>query len=39
MKGWVETRTAADGTKRYDACFWVGSKKKSKTFRKREGCR
>ncbi len=36
MKGWVETRTAADGTKRYDACFWIGSKKKSKTFRKRK---
>jgi hypothetical protein len=33
MKGWVETRTAADGSRRYDACFWIGSKKKSKTFR------
>lgn len=35
MKGWVETRKAADG-KRYDACYWIGSKKKSKTFTKRK---
>jgi integrase len=35
MKGWVITRTAADGSKRYDASWWIGSKKKSKTFRKK----
>jgi integrase len=36
MKGWVITRDAADGTKRYDACWWIGSKKKSKTFTKKK---
>jgi integrase len=37
MKGWIEARTAADGTKRYDACYWIGSnKKKSKTFTKKK---
>ena len=36
MKGWVITRNAADGTKRYDACWWVGTRKKSKTFTKKK---
>ena len=37
MKGWIETRTAADGSRRYDACHWIGTnKKKSKTFTKRK---
>src|SRR5262245_60417951 len=37
MKGWVVTRTAADGTKRYDACYRVGPRKiKTKTFTKRK---
>jgi integrase len=36
MNGWIETRTASDGTKRYDACWRVGPKKRSKTFRKRK---
>ena len=36
MTGWVITRNAADGTKRYDACWWVGTRKKSKTFTKRK---
>jgi integrase len=36
MKGWVITRDAADGTKRYDACWWIGSKKKSRTFQRRK---
>jgi len=36
MKGWVITRDAKDGTKRYDASWWIGTKKKSKTFRRRK---
>ena len=36
MKGWVISRAAADGTKRYDACWWIGAKKKSKTFPRRK---
>lgn len=37
MKGWIETRTASDGSKRYDACHWIATgKKKSKTFRRRK---
>src|SRR5437867_761657 len=36
VKGWVITRTASDGTPRYDACWWIGAKKKSKTFRKKK---
>ena len=36
MKGWVETRTAADGSKRYDACGRNGTTKKSKTFPKKK---
>jgi hypothetical protein len=35
MKGWIITRRAADGTLRYDASWWIGSKKKSKTFDKK----
>ncbi len=35
MKGWVITREAADGTKRYDAAWRVGRKIKTKTFTKR----
>ena len=37
MKGWVVTRKAADGTKRYDARWRVGPGKiKGKTFRKKK---
>lgn len=36
MKGWVISRDATDGSKRYDACWWIGAKKKSKTFTKRK---
>lgn len=37
MKGWIETREAADGTARYDACWRIsGTKKKSKTFTKKK---
>jgi hypothetical protein len=37
MKGWIETRTATDGSKRNDACWRIsGTKKKSKRFRKRK---
>lgn len=36
MNGWIETRTAADGTKRYDARWWIGTKKKTKTFPKKK---
>ena len=36
MKGWVIARDATDGSKRYDACWWIGNKKKSKTFRRRK---
>lgn len=36
MKGWIETRSATDGSKRYDACYWIATgKKKSKTFPKK----
>jgi integrase len=36
MKGWVVTRTANDGSKRYDAAWRVGHKIKTKTFTKRK---
>src|SRR2546426_5440669 len=36
MKGWIITRTASDGTKRYDAAWRVGHKIKTKTFTKRK---
>jgi integrase len=36
MQGWIVTRTAADGTKRYDACWRVNGKIKSKTFTKKK---
>jgi integrase len=40
MKGWIVTRKAADGSKRYDASWRVGSKVKSKTFiRKKDAAR
>jgi integrase len=36
VKGWIEARRAADGTKRYDARWWIGAKKKTKTFTRRK---
>ena len=37
MKGWVVTRTASDGTRRYDARWRIGSGRiKGKTFRRRK---
>jgi integrase len=36
MKGWIITRDAKDGKKRYDACWWIGAKKKSRTFSRRK---
>jgi|SRR5215831_2355057 len=36
MKGWIVTRTAKDGSKRYDACWRVAGRIKSKTFTKRK---
>jgi integrase len=36
MKGWVITRAAKDGSKRYDAAWRVGHKIKTKTFTKRK---
>jgi integrase len=35
MKGWIITRKAKDGTKRYDAAWRVGQKIKTRTFTKR----
>jgi integrase len=35
MKGWIRTRTAGDGSPRYDVQFRVGRTIKSKTFTKR----
>jgi hypothetical protein len=40
MTGWIVTRTAKDGAKRYDASWRVGGKIKSKTFtRKKDAAR
>jgi integrase len=36
VKGWIVTRTAADKTRRYDACWRVGPKIKTKTFTKKK---
>jgi integrase len=36
MKGWIVTRTAADGSKRYHASWRVGQKIKTKTFTTRK---
>lgn len=36
MKGWIETRTAPNGSKRYDARWWIGTKKKTRTFTRRK---
>jgi integrase len=36
MKGWVVTRNAADGTKRYHASWRVGAKIKTRTFKRRK---
>src|SRR5437899_6482155 len=36
MQGFILTRTAKDGTKRYDACLRVNGRQKSKTFARRK---
>ena len=36
MKGWVVTRTAADGSPRYHASWRVGTKIKTRTFKRRK---
>jgi integrase len=37
VKGWIVTRNATDGTKRYDAAWRIGPKKiKTRTFRRRK---
>src|SRR5213594_977661 len=36
MTGWIITRTAKDGSKRYDSAWRVGQKIKTKTFRRRK---
>jgi len=36
MKGWIVTRTVADGSKRYDCSWRVGQRIRTKTFAKRK---